>query len=64
GFYHIAKRANVPIVFAYMDYGNKVMGMDEVFIPTDDEQADLKYIKHYFTQFTACHPENFATGDE
>lgn len=64
GFYYIAKRANVPIVLAYMDYGKKVMGMEVVFTPTDDEEADMKYIKNYFTQFTARHPENFATGNE
>ncbi|MGL4780866.1 MAG: acyltransferase, partial [Bacteroidales bacterium] len=64
GFYYIAKKANVPIILAYMDYGKKVMGMEVVFTPTDNEEADMKYIKNYFTQFEARHPENFATGDE
>jgi 1-acyl-sn-glycerol-3-phosphate acyltransferase len=60
GFYHIAKSANVPILMVYLDYEKKVAGIDEIFIPTDDEAADIQYIKQYYTQFKGKHPESFA----
>ncbi|MGL4410564.1 MAG: lysophospholipid acyltransferase family protein [Bacteroidales bacterium] len=64
GFYFIAKRAGVPIQFAYIDYGKREMGIKDSFTPTEDEEADMKFIKCYFKQFTARHPENFKTGHE
>ena len=60
GFYHIAKNANVPILLVYIDYDKKVAGIDEIFYPTDDEEADIQYIKQYFTQFKGKYPERFA----
>jgi len=31
GFYYIALKANVPIVMAYLDYGNKICGLGPSF---------------------------------
>ncbi|MGB0369004.1 MAG: 1-acyl-sn-glycerol-3-phosphate acyltransferase [Flavobacteriales bacterium] len=59
GFYYIAKAANVPIVLAFMDFGKKESGMGEVFYPTDDEEADFKYIEDFYKQFTAAVPANY-----
>lgn len=59
GFYYIAKAANVPIILAYMDFGTKQSGMGDVFYPTDDEQADFKYIEDFYKQFTAQVPEKY-----
>lgn len=64
GFYFIAAKAGVPIQFAYIDYGKKEMGITESFMPTGDEEADIRYVKNYFKQFEARHPHNFVTGDE
>ena len=47
GFYHIAVKAHVPIQLAYIDYGKKEVGITEIFIPTGDGKADLKYIRHF-----------------
>lgn len=59
GFYYIAKEANVPIVLAYMDFAKKESGMGDVFYPTDDEEADFKYIEDFYKQFTAAIPANY-----
>lgn len=60
GFYYIAKTANVPILLVYLDYEKKVAGIDEIFTPTDNEEADIQYIKQYYTQFKGKHTEGFA----
>ncbi len=54
GFYYIAKTAGVPIILAYMDFGKHEVGMGEVFYPTDDVEADFKYIEDFYAQFTAA----------
>jgi 1-acyl-sn-glycerol-3-phosphate acyltransferase len=48
GFYHIAKKANVPIVMAGMDFKNKKITIAPPFYPTDDIDADMKFIINYF----------------
>jgi len=63
GFYHIAVKANVPIVLVKIDYGQKHMSLFDVFTPTGDESADVKAIQEKFRGAVAKHPENFSTGD-
>ena len=48
GFYHIAVGAKVPIQLAIIDFKNKEMGIKEVFYPTGNENADLKYIYDFY----------------
>lgn len=60
GFYHISRLANVPILLVYLDYGKKQAGIDKVFTPTGDEEADIQFIKDYFSQFQAKNPAGFA----
>lgn len=48
GFYYIAKQANVPIIMFTMDFGNKQNKISEPFYPTDDVEADFKYMKSFF----------------
>lgn len=64
GFYHIARRAGVPIVLAYIDYRRKVIGLERVFSPTGDVDADMVAIKRYYMQFTGKNKDNFLTGLE
>lgn len=59
GFYHIAIKANVPIQLAYLDYKKKEVGISEIFIPTGDIQADLKYIRGFYKDVHARFPEKF-----
>ena len=58
GFYYIALKANVPIVMAYLDYGNKVCGLGLSFYPTGDIQADFKIIRDFYSGIVGKYPQN------
>ena len=47
GFYHVAKKANVPICLAYLDYKNKIAGVGKVIFPTENMAEDMKSIMEY-----------------
>ncbi len=64
GFYYIAQAANVPIVLAFIDYKDKRIGLEKVFTPTGDIDADMRSIKEYYKKFHARHPENFTADEE
>jgi 1-acyl-sn-glycerol-3-phosphate acyltransferase len=44
GFYHIARKAGVPIVPVYIDYPKKEAGFFDTFYPTGNEEADINYL--------------------
>ena len=48
GFYYIAKKANVPIIMFTFDFENKQNKIAEPFYPTDDMEADFRYMKSFF----------------
>ena len=48
GFYYIAKRANVPIIMFTLDFKNKQNKVSEPFYPTDNMEADFKFMKLFF----------------
>ncbi len=48
GFYYIAKAANVPIIMFTLDFKNKQNKVSEPFYPSDDMEADFKYMKSFF----------------
>lgn len=56
GFYHIAKKAGVPIVPVGFDYENKRVVIGEAFFPGDDEAADLKKIIAFFAAIKGKKP--------
>ena len=58
GFYHIAKKAGVPIVMAVVDGKNKTMRVGQVFHPTEDMDADIKVIKGYFEGMVGLNHKN------
>jgi len=60
GFYHIAVEAQVPIIPVYLDYGNKILGIGPMFVPTGNLEKDLEEIGNYFARFEARHPELFS----
>jgi 1-acyl-sn-glycerol-3-phosphate acyltransferase len=59
GFYHIAKKAGVPIVLGYMDYRRKVVGVGPVFYPGPDIDEDMKAIARFYCTIQAKYPGNF-----
>lgn len=48
GFYHIAKKAGIPIVMIGLDFGNRGIVVSEPFYTTDSEQADFDRILQFF----------------
>jgi 1-acyl-sn-glycerol-3-phosphate acyltransferase len=51
GFYHIALSAQVPIVMAFMDYGNKRSGLGPLFHPSGNLHGDMAAIKAFYQPF-------------
>jgi 1-acyl-sn-glycerol-3-phosphate acyltransferase len=45
GFYHIAQRANVPILLTVLDYGTRTISVRGLLTPTGDYAADLSVIR-------------------
>jgi len=58
GFYYIALKADVPIVMAYLDYGNKVCGLGPSIKPTGDIQADFEIIRDFYARIVGKYPHN------
>lgn len=63
GFYHIAIKAQVPIVLVVIDYKKKYMALFDVFTPTGDEQADIRAIQQKYKDATGKNPDQFSIGD-
>ena len=57
GFYYIAKAANVPIIMFTLDFENKVNHFSEPFYPTDDKEADFKFMHKFFEGVKGKVPE-------
>ena len=51
GFWHIARNAGVPVVPAYFDYANKVIGIGPPFQLSDDMQADIARIQRWYKPY-------------
>ena len=48
GFYHIAKKANVPLVMVAFDFGKKEIKIGEPFYPTGSMDRDLEKIHEFY----------------
>ncbi len=59
GFYYIAKGAEVPIVMATLDFGNKRIKISEPFYPTEDREKDFEYFHSFYEGVQGKHPELF-----
>jgi len=58
GFYYIASAANVPILMAYLDFGNKQVGTSKLFYPGEDIEADFAQIRQFYASRRGKNPEN------
>lgn len=56
GFYHIAKKAGVPIVPIGFDYENKKLVIGDAFLCSDDEEADFKKIISFYAEIKGKNP--------
>ncbi|MEZ7900907.1 MAG: 1-acyl-sn-glycerol-3-phosphate acyltransferase [Urechidicola sp.] len=59
GFYHIAKKANVPVSFGFLDYKNKNGGVGGFINLTDSFENDMEKIQAFYKRKTAKFPENY-----
>ncbi len=59
GFYHIARKAKVPLVLSYLDYAHRVGGFGPEFVPTGDIQADMDVIREFYAGRTGRYPNAF-----
>lgn len=56
GFYHIAKGAGIPIVFAKLDGKHKTIHIGEIFQLTENMEADIKAIQEKFSGVVGVNP--------
>lgn len=59
GFYYIALKADVPIVFGFLDYAKKEVGFGAYIMPSGNYDKDFEVITTFYKQKTAKFPENF-----
>ena len=57
GFYYIAKKANVPILMFTLDFRNRENRFSAPFYPTEDVEADFKFMKAFFEGVEGKVPE-------
>ena len=57
GFYHIARKAGIPVVMVGFDFKRKIIDICEPFYPTNNTEEDMKFIWNYFTGITGANPE-------
>lgn len=59
GFYWIARRAGVPIVPSYLDFGTKTAGFGPALVPTDSLSADMDRLRAVYAGRRGLHPAEF-----
>jgi 1-acyl-sn-glycerol-3-phosphate acyltransferase len=59
GFYHIARLAEVPIVFAYLDYSKRIGGIGGQLLPSGNIDSDMKIIKAFYADIKGKKPLNY-----
>ena len=59
GFYHIARKAQVPIVLGYLDYARNRGGFGPELIPTGNVREDMDEIRAFYADVAGKHPESF-----
>lgn len=59
GFYFIAKKANVPVSFGFLDYKEKIGGVGGYINLTDSFESDMEKIQAFYKTKTGKFPELF-----
>lgn len=57
GFYHIARKAKVPIIPIGFDYSTKTVIAGESFYPTDNIESDFRLLFSFFENIKGKYPE-------
>ncbi|MGB1037864.1 MAG: 1-acyl-sn-glycerol-3-phosphate acyltransferase [Bacteroidia bacterium] len=58
GFYHIAKKANVPIMRVAFDFSTKTVIIDKPYLITKDVEETVIEFKKYFSKYKGKNPED------
>lgn len=59
GFYFIARKADVPIVLAYIDYEKKSCGLVKTMETSENMKSDLSKVRDFYSAISARYPEKF-----
>lgn len=59
GFYHIARKAGVPIVLSYLDYARGVGGFGPALHPSGDIPGDMDRIRDFYEGRQGRYPQLF-----
>jgi 1-acyl-sn-glycerol-3-phosphate acyltransferase len=62
GFHHIARGAGLPILLAYLDWGERRLGLGPLFDPGDDVDADVREIRAFYAPFRGRNAAQFDDG--
>ncbi|MCA3218190.1 MAG: 1-acyl-sn-glycerol-3-phosphate acyltransferase [Burkholderiales bacterium] len=57
GFYHLARRMDVPLGLAYIDYTTRTVGVQHFVRLTGDEAGDLAGLARFYADKRGHHPE-------
>jgi len=60
GFYHLAQKANIPIVLGKINYKTKEAFIGQSFIPSGNIEKDFEIIRAFFKDVVGRNPENFS----
>jgi 1-acyl-sn-glycerol-3-phosphate acyltransferase len=63
GFLLVARAAGVPVYLGRVDYKGRYCTFGPRFEPTDDPDADMRYIMSTYRDANPKHPEHFSCGD-
>jgi 1-acyl-sn-glycerol-3-phosphate acyltransferase len=59
GFYYIALKAKIPIVFGFVDYGRRLAGTGDFLIPSGQLERDLLKLRKFYEKIIPKFPDNF-----
>jgi 1-acyl-sn-glycerol-3-phosphate acyltransferase len=59
GFLRIAKAVEGQIFLGAFDFKKKRIVLDKFYNPTGNNEEDLQWVRDYFMQYQAKHPENY-----
>ena len=59
GFLRIAKAVEGQIFLGAFDFDKKRIVLDKFYSPSGNNEQDLQWVRNYFMQYKAKHPENY-----
>jgi 1-acyl-sn-glycerol-3-phosphate acyltransferase len=57
GFYHIARKANIPLVMIGVNYTNRTMEIASPYTLSGDMEKDFEYIQKFYEKQSGMYPE-------